>query len=201
MAEAVDAVVFDLGGVILEVDFNRVFDAWAGAAGVPAAQILERFRLDAAYERHERGEIDANQYFAALRETLGLSLSDAQFAAGWNCMVGAAVAGAPEVLVAAERRWPLYVFSNTNAMHYAHWGPGHAGLMQHFKRLFLSFEMGLRKPEALAFAQITREIGVPMGRILFFDDTAENVDAALALGMQAVLVRGTGDVRAALAGL
>ncbi len=86
-------------------------------------------------------------------------------------------------------------------MHYAHWGPGHAGLMQRFKRLFLSFEMGLRKPEALAFAQIAREIGVPMGRILFFDDTAENVDAALALGMQAVLVRGTGDVRAALAEL
>ncbi len=104
MAEAVDAVVFDLGGVILEVDFNRVFDAWADAASVPAAQIRERFRLDAAYERHERGEIDASQYFAALRETLGLSLSDAQFAAGWNCMVGDAIAGAPEVLVAAERR-------------------------------------------------------------------------------------------------
>ena len=51
MMQAVGAVVFDLGGVIQEDDFKRVFDAWADAAGVPMAKIRERFRPDAAYER------------------------------------------------------------------------------------------------------------------------------------------------------
>ena len=155
--------------------------------------------MDAAYERHERGEITAQQYFASLRGSLGLALSDAQFEAGWNEVVRGEIPGVAALLAQAAQRLPLYVFSNTNAMHYAHWGPSHAGLLKTFRRLFMSHEMGLRKPEARAFEHIAAEIGVRLPNILFFDDTAENVHAARALGMRAVLVRGTDDVREVLA--
>ncbi len=195
----IEAIVFDLGGVLLELDFGRVFAAWAKHAGVSPAQIRAGYRFDAAYERHERGEITAREYFASLRESLGLALTDAQFEAGWNEVVRGEIPGVAELIARAAPRVPLYVFSNTNAMHYAHWRPGHARLLQSFRRLFLSFEMGLRKPEARAFEHLAAEIGVPFARILFFDDTAENVLAARALGMQAVQVRGTHDVREALA--
>lgn len=191
----VDAVVFDLGGVILEVDFGRVFAAWAEHAGIDPTHIRERYRMDAAYERHERGEITAQQYFAHLRDALGLAISDAQFESGWNEVVRGEIPGVAALIEQAAQRLPLYVFSNTNAMHYAHWGPSHADLLKNFRRLFMSYEMGLRKPEARAFEHIAAEIGVSLPNILFFDDTPENVQAARALGMRAVLVRGTDDVR------
>jgi glucose-1-phosphatase len=194
----VGAVVFDLGGVILEVNFERVFGAWARDAGVSVDSIRHRFRLDADYERHERGEYDATRYFAALRHSLGLGLSDARFLAGWNCMVGGEIGGVAPLLERFAGVRPMYVFSNTNAAHHAHWGAGHAALMRRFRRLFLSFEMGMRKPEARAFEFIAREIGVPLENILFFDDTAENVEAARDLGIQAILVRGLGDLEAVL---
>ena len=197
----VEAIVFDLGGVILEIDFGRVFAAWAQQAGVATELIRSRFSLDAAYGRHERGEITAQQYFASLRESLGLALSDAQFESGWNEMVRGEIPGVAALITQAAQRFPLYVFSNTNAMHYAHWGPSHARLLQSFRHLFLSYQMGLRKPEAAAFGHIAAQIGVPLANILFFDDTPENVEAARTLGMQAVQVNGIGDVQRTLSAL
>jgi epoxide hydrolase-like predicted phosphatase len=197
----VEAVVFDLGGVLLEVDFGEVFAAWGRSAGIPAATLRQRFRLDEAYEQHERGEIDATAYFATLRESLSLDLTDEQFAQGWMECVRGEIPGVAGLIAQFESRLPIYVFSNSNVAHYLDWGPRYRGLLQSFRRVFLSFEMGLRKPEARAFEFIAAEIGVSLPNILFFDDTEENVLGARALGMQAVHVHGNEDLRSALAGL
>jgi glucose-1-phosphatase len=69
-----DALLFDLGGVVFGIDFERTFAVWAERAGVEVATVRDRFKMDRAYERHERGEIDEKEYFAALRSSLGLSL-------------------------------------------------------------------------------------------------------------------------------
>jgi putative hydrolase of the HAD superfamily len=66
------------------------------------------------------------------------------------------------------------------------WVPAYAETLQNFRRVFVSSDMGIRKPEPEAFAMIAAAIGVPLPRILFFDDTAENVQGAMAVGMQAV---------------
>ena len=73
-----DALVFDLGNVLLPIDFGRAFASWGEAAGIPASTLEQRFSFDEAYCAHERGELDASGYFARLRGTLGVALSDAQ---------------------------------------------------------------------------------------------------------------------------
>ncbi len=65
-------------------------------------------------------------------------------------------------------------------------------------RSFTSWELGLRKPERAAFERVAREIGVPMERILFFDDTESNVEGARRAGLAAVHVRSPVDVERAL---
>jgi len=67
-----------------------------------------------------------------------------------------------------------------------------------FRKVFVSYELGARKPERAAFEAIARAIGVPLERILFFDDTAENVAGARAAGVAAIQVRGPQDVADAL---
>ena len=57
-AREYDALLFDFGGVIAEIDFGRVVSHWAAAAGVPLAQVRERFSHGEAYQRHEVGAID-----------------------------------------------------------------------------------------------------------------------------------------------
>src|SRR6267142_602072 len=61
---AADALLFDLGGVIIDIDFNRVFARWAASAGCDPALLRERFTQDEPYRRHEIGAIGIEDYFA-----------------------------------------------------------------------------------------------------------------------------------------
>jgi FMN phosphatase YigB (HAD superfamily) len=63
----VDALVFDLGGVLIDIDLRRAFRAWAAAAGIPADAIAARFAVDEACCAHERGEIDPQRSRAGLQ--------------------------------------------------------------------------------------------------------------------------------------
>jgi glucose-1-phosphatase len=194
----VHALLFDFGGVIVEIDFNRVFEKWGAHSGVSAATIRSRFSFDSCYESHERGQIAANAYFDSLRVSLGIRLSDEQFREGWNTIFVGEIPGVAGLLRQAKARVPLYLFSNSNPTHHAYWAREYADTLGLFQKIFVSCTLGRRKPEAEAFAVVASEIGVPPENILFFDDTDENVRSAVSLGMQAVQVRSIADIETAL---
>ena len=195
----VDALLFDLGGVVIDIDFGRVLARWAQDAGGELERLRAQFSFDPPYERHERGEIDAREYFASLRSSLGIDLTDAQFVAGWNSLYVGEVPGMAALLRKLADRVPLYAFTNSNPTHKAVTNVLFADILRPFRRVFVSSDMGKRKPEAEAFAEIAKTIGVPLDRILFFDDSAGNVEAARAIGMPAVHVRSIADVEQAVA--
>lgn len=201
MSEPVEALLFDFGNVVVDIDFDRVTARWAQHAGCSAQAVLARYSHDDAYKRHECGDIDINQYFAALRGSLGIEISDAQFLDGWNAVFGGVIPGIEEQLRAAAARRPVYLFSNTNPAHEAFWVPAYAEVLEPFRKLYVSSTIGLRKPERAAFDHVARDIGVAPGRILFFDDALENVEGARRAGLQAVHVRSNDDVAKALADL
>lgn len=193
-----EAIVYDFGGVLAEIHFDRVIDHWARAAGADFATLRSRFTFSPAYEAHERGEIDVGQYFQALRGELGIDIPDEAFAEGWNAVFGDEITPTIELVRRLAPAIPQYVFSNTNAAHHRHWGTRYRGALALRRRQFVSYQMGFRKPERAAFEMISRETGVPLEGILFLDDTGENIDAARSLGIQAVLVHSTDDVARAV---
>ena len=193
-----DAALFDLGGVVLEIDFNRMFARWAECSGEELETIRARFSFDTFYDRHERGEIQAREYFASLRSSLRIDLSDAQFVEGWTAIYVREIPGAARLLRSLEDRVPLYAFTNLNPTHMHVWAHAYADTLKSFRRVFVSSEMGMRKPEPQAFAAISAAISVSLDRILLFDDTRENVDGALAVGMQAVHVGTIEDIARAI---
>jgi HAD superfamily hydrolase (TIGR01509 family) len=196
--EDIDALLFDFGGVLVEIDFKRVVARWAELAGMPVERLAPRFAHGPAYERHERGEIDMAAYGDALRADLGLMLDDDALVDGWQRVFLSEIEPTVALVRALKGRIPMYVFSNTNATHHAFWRERYAHALEPFDRIFVSSEIGARKPEREAFDHVAREIGAPLERILFFDDTEANVAAARALGMPAVLVRSPDDVRSAV---
>ena len=198
MTDAAEAIVYDFGNVLVEVDFGRVVARWAELAGADAARLEERFVIGESYARHERGEIDIAAYYESLRLELGIDLDDAAFEDGWNAVFGEAIAPTVELVRRLAPVVPQYLFSNTNPTHHAHFSRRFAGALAPLRRHFLSHEIGRRKPETEAFAYVAREIGVDPARILFLDDLPENVAGARAAGMQAVVVRSPDDVADAL---
>ena len=91
--------------------------------------------------------------------------------------------------------------AGTNPTHAAYWSEKFPDAVKSFKKIFVSSSIGLRKPDAEAFAFVVREIGVPAKRIVFFDDSPHNIEGARACGLQTVLVNSRSDVVAALAAL
>ena len=199
---AADALLFDLGRVVLDIDFSKVAACWAGHAGCEPAHLAGRFSWrDEFYQQHEKGEISDADFFAALRALLGVELSDAQFLEGGNKIFAGEMPGIAPLLQRAAQRLPLYAFSNTNAAHVEHFSEAYAGVLGHFREIFLSSAIGLRKPDAAAYDHVVKAIGVPASRIVFFDDLAENIDGARACGLTAVHVTSPDDVAHALAAL
>jgi FMN phosphatase YigB (HAD superfamily) len=194
-----DALLFDLGRVVLDIDFSKVVACWAGHAGCEPAQLAGRFSWrDEFYQRHEKGEISDAEFFAALRAALGVELSDAQFLDGWNKIFAGEIPGIAQLLARAAQRLPLYAFSNTNGAHVEHFSQAYAGVLGHFREIFLSSAIGLRKPDAEAYDHVVKAIGVPAGRIVFFDDLADNIEGARDSGLIAVHVTSPDDVARAL---
>ena len=195
----VDALLYDFGGVLVKIDFDWIFQRWGELAGVPWEPVKARFSHGGAYRRHERGEIDLAGYYRALRSELGIDLSDAQFTDGWQRVFGPEYPGVIDAIRTLAPRIPQYLLSNTNHTHYEFFRERYATALAPLRRMFVSCEMDARKPERAAFEQVSREIGVPLGRIFFLDDTAENIDGARAAGMKAALIRSPADALGALA--
>ena len=198
----VRALVFDLGNVLVEIDFSRVLSVWAGYAGLEPEELSPRFTLHNKYhERFERGEISSLVFFKGMREELRIDLTDEQFLEGWNSVFVGEVEGIYDVVTFASIKYPLYVFSNTNEPHQIIWRGLCPELLSKFQKIFVSCELGLRKPEEKAFYAVANRIGKPMQQILFFDDTPENLDTASRLGMQVVEVKSLQDVKERLESL
>ena len=110
-----------------------MFARWAAYAGLPPEAIRARFSFDAFYERHERGEIQAAEYFASLRASLKLDLSDAQFSEGWTSIYVGEVPGIGPLLRNLATRVPLYAFTNSNPTHMRHVFSAYAETLKPFR--------------------------------------------------------------------
>src|SRR3979411_257935 len=198
---SIDVLLFDIGRVVLDIDFNKVMTSWAGHAGCTPAELASRFIVDDSFKHHEVGRIDDAAFFHNLRGSLGIGITDEQFLEGWNAIFAGEMPGIAPLLANAAKRMPLYAFSNTNPAHVAHFSRAYSDVLGHFSEIFLSSTIGLRKPDAEAYDHVVKAIGVPASRILFFDDSAANIEGARARGLAAVHVTSTDDVAKALSSL
>jgi len=196
--QKIEALLFDLGGVVIEIDFNLALQTWKQWSLLSIEEMRHRFKLDGAYQQHERGEIEGTEYFAHLRKILEIKANDAEIASGWNAIFVNEVSETLNYILTAKIHLPCFAFTNSNAIHQASWMTNFPAVVDSFHQIFVSSELGLRKPEPEAFAAIADATGISLDTMLFFDDTEENIRGAQAVGMQAVHVKEPLDVKLAL---
>jgi putative hydrolase of the HAD superfamily len=185
---AIDAFLFDLGGVVIDIDFEQCARAWACAADIDVQHIHAHFEADDTLAALERGEIDHQHYFRHLRGQLHIDLSDREFVQGWEQILVGTVPGIDTCLERLARHYPLYALTNTNRLHESVWRRRYAATLAPFTHIFSSARLGMLKPDAAIYRHACREMGLPAANILFIDDLPANIEGAQACGMQTLQV-------------
>ena len=194
----IEGLLFDLGGVVIEINFERAFQVWKRWTLLSIEEMRHRFKMDEEYEQHERGEIEASAYFSHLRNILELEASDSAIASGWNAIFLNEIVETVNYIQAVKNKFPCFAFTNSNPTHQISWMSAFPRVVESFEQIFVSSELGLRKPEREAFEAIANATGVGLDAMLFFDDSLENINGAQTAGMPAIHVKGHLDVKQAL---
>ena len=189
------AVVFDLGGVL--ADFGGV-GPMRQLAGIDSDEELWRRWLSCEHVRQfERGGCSPEEFAVGLVTEWGLDIDPDRFLADFSTWLVGPYDGAVELVTEVSERATVACLSNTNAVHWEA-GASQWPLLDAFDHTFLSFQLGLVKPDREVFEQVVAVLDVTPDRVLFLDDNAINVTAARAAGLRAERVQGIDRARAAL---
>lgn len=181
--------IFDMGNVIIDIDFNRVFAVWSKLSGVPLASIKKNFTAGEVFKLHERGNITDIEFAEEINSELGMSLSFEQFAEGWQAIFIAVRSEVIDIMnKLREQGHRVVVLSNTNRLHQDYWPEHYPEIAASADFLYLSQDLGMRKPDPELFKYVLESEDVEAQNAVFFDDLQINVDAALSVGMNAVHV-------------
>ena len=190
-------IIFDLGGVILEINMQKALDGFA-ALGLPESEL--RFDVGEAADlmhRYQLGLFTTDEFCRRLAARCNPGTTPKQVANAWNSIC----LGIPErklnAIKALKQSANVYLLSNTNDLHWQycldHWFNANGNHCEDFfDKVFLSQEMHLEKPHAEIFEQVIKTIGASCNAeasdTIFLDDNIDNVNAAKNCCIQAVQI-------------
>jgi HAD superfamily hydrolase (TIGR01509 family) len=183
-APPIAAIAFDLGNVLVAVDHLRFCRRLAALAGLPPQKVYAEVFQSGLEPGYDTGRVASREFHRLIRDHFRLKLPYARFREFWT-EIFEPLEDMEEVAARLARRYPLYMVSNTNPLHFRYIEAHFSGLLAHFRALVLSYRVGSRKPEAGIFQALIRKAGVPPPQILFIDDKADFVAAARTHGLAA----------------
>ena len=189
--QQVKTIIFDLGGVLLDIDFKLSEKAFADLGVTNFSDFFNQFHSNDLFRRLETG-MDDNLFYDDLRTATGLSLSDDQIRDAWNALLLDFRPESIAVLPQLRKRYKLYLLSNTNEIHlqefqrrYEVWRPGQV-FDELFDVAYYSHRIGHRKPNASAFEYVLQKHELTPAETVFIDDSINNIEAAQQLGLQTI---------------
>jgi len=187
-------IVFDFGGVLLNLDYDRTFSALSEVMGIEMTKDSIPAHIYKIMLGYEKGEINTETFLWNLqKESSKLTPHADKLINAWNAMLLGWNPARFKFLLDLREDYKVYLLSNTNALH-LEWvsrdlKKNHAITdfdNQYFDKTFYSHNMRKRKPEQGIYDTVTKALNLDPQHTLFIDDLAENVAAARATGWHSV---------------
>lgn len=182
-------LIFDLGDVLVGLDFDRAYRAAAKLNGRPAEEIPEMIRRADLTAPYERGEVSSEQFHRRFTAELELDVSYEDFGRLWGDMFQPEPLIGDAVLEALARERRLLLLSNTNELHFE-WLQARYPLLGRFDDFVLSHRVGVMKPGAEIYEEALRRADCAPNECFFTDDQPGNVAGARRAGIDAEVFRG-----------
>jgi FMN phosphatase YigB (HAD superfamily) len=192
-------VIFDLGGVIVPLDFPSAYKRLAAISRYPVEEIPDRIRATDVVVRFECGKVSPVDFHRELSDVLSLDIAFEEFSDIW-CALFPSHALIPSEWIEQIRQQNkrVLLLSNTNPIHF--------GLIQeryphlgHFDHYVLSYEVGIMKPNSAIYEAAIAQAGCEPGECFFTDDVLPYVEGARRSGIDAEQFLGSGKLQADLA--
>ena len=198
------AVIFDMGGVLIDLDVPRCIQAFIDDLDYPQiTQIIDPCHQKGIFGDMEEGKVSADDFRAyVLKDARNGATPEDVDKALWNILVGIDPYKIPLLKRLAEN-YDVYMLSNNNPIctPRAELMFEEAGfsMTKDFKKCYISYQLKALKPSAECFHAIMDDIGIPAENMLFIDDSQKNVDGSIAAGLPAVYYEPGSDLAALLA--
>lgn len=187
-------IIFDLGGVFLDIDFSKTEKAFEELGLKDFKNFFSQHNASPLFEDLETGKLTPQAFYDAFRKETGLPLTDSQIKTAWNALLGQFSVDKITWLQQIKQRYKIYLFSNTNLIHYNRFQQLYRDCtgLQNFDDTFIkahySHELGLRKPYPESFMHLLQIEKLEAAETLFIDDTVGNIEGAKQAGLQTVLL-------------
>ena len=186
MDSKIKNVVFDLGGVLINLDFDNCLNAFRKAGFRDIEKQACQFRGKGFFSQFE---ISPEEFRKAIRKEVSEALSDHEIDDMWNLMLLDIPREKLDLLLKLREHYMVYLLSNTNRIHWDYACEQmfcYRGFRVNdfFEDIFLSFEMHKAKPEKDIYEQMMKEANILPEETFFIDDSAINCQAAISLGIQ-----------------
>jgi len=192
---SVKTLIFDLGGVILDLSVPHTLESFAELSGMSKERVHDIYYSAQGFLDYEKGAIDDRTFRDFVRKTYSIPASDEDIDRAWNAMLRGIPAQKLDLLTRLQSEFQVFLLSNTNAIHIHHInevilprGGERRTLDSYFHKAYYSHRMGKRKPDAEIFEQVIEENRLIPEQTLFLDDYAINIEGAKSVGIRTVHV-------------
>jgi putative hydrolase of the HAD superfamily len=191
----IDFVLFDLGGVLIELGNLASLQEMSEMVGTE--ENWHQWLASPWVRRFEKGQCSATEFSVGVISEWGIDIAPERFLEIFRDWPIGPYPGTTELLTELRSSLPIGCLSNTNSMHWEHqtslWP-----MLDLFDLRFLSFELGFAKPDEAIFHAVSDQIPFGRERILYFDDVEANADAASVFGFRSVHVQGIEEAKTVL---
>ena len=193
MMKEVKNLMFDLGGVIMDLRRIDCVEAFTRLGMKNANSFFDEYRQQGAFLQLETGEITPAEFRDAMRSYFDQDVSDRQLdEALYKFLVGIPMHRL-EQLETLRKDYKVYLLSNTNPILWegrilSEFKKGGHDIDYYFDGMLTSYEAHVAKPDKEIFDIAARKWNIDPAQTLFLDDSPSNIDAALRLGWQATVV-------------
>jgi putative hydrolase of the HAD superfamily len=188
--DSVKAVIFDLGGVLINLAPERTRAAFEQLGIGDFDRLFTVYHATPLFDQLETGHVGPEAFVQALRKELPEDVTDKAVIDAWNAMLLDFRINSLRFVETLNAQLPVFLYSNTNIIHYASFQqtlrdttPYHT-LDMLFRKAYYSHKIGHRKPDPGGYQHILAEQGLEANRTLFVDDNKSNIEGAMALGLQ-----------------
>ena len=188
MDKQIKNIVFDLGGVLVDLDFKAAINGLQEAGFAKVKEQLLALDQGGIFQKFELGEITADEFRTAIRENSTVALTDEEVDALWNAMLLEIPREKLELILDLRGKYMVYLLSNTNSIHWDYvcknaFNYRGFRVNDYFEETFLSYEMHLAKPDKAIFEKVLHDANLLPEETLFIDDSEANCQAASELGI------------------